>query len=64
MYESGQSEELREALRRLEDALQWHGGELRSATGDACDPALRGLLRCRDLMELEAQRLRALLAGR
>ena len=64
MYESGQSEDLRDALRRLEDAILKHGGELRSAQGSASDPALQVLLRSIDLMESEAQRLRALLAAR
>ena len=64
MYESGQSEDLREALRRLEDAIRKHGGEVRSAQANASDPALQVLLRTIDLMESEAQRLRALLAAR
>jgi hypothetical protein len=62
MYESGQNADLREALRRLEEALQHHGSELRTARGSASDPALQVLLRSIDMMEEEAQRLRTLLA--
>ncbi|MBC5786158.1 hypothetical protein H8N03_24680 [Ramlibacter sp. USB13] len=62
MDESAHSREVRAALSRLEEALLRHGDELRSAPGEVSDPALQALLRTIDVMELEAQRLRAELA--
>jgi hypothetical protein len=68
MYESGQSEipsreDMRKALARLEEALARHAQEeLIAAGSDAADPALQGLQRSVQIMQSEAERLRALLA--
>ena len=67
MYESGQSEprsrqEMRDALMRLDEALARHAAQEQVAAADAGDPALQVLRRSVQLMRLEAERLRALLA--
>ncbi|MBK6004965.1 hypothetical protein JJB11_02570 [Ramlibacter ginsenosidimutans] len=67
MYESGQSdipsrEEMRKALARLDEALARHAKEVPLAGSDAADPALEALQRSVQIMRLEAERLRALLA--
>ena len=67
MYETGQSQgrsrdELRAALARLDEALARHAGEKHIAAEDPADPALQVLQRSVELMRLEAERLRALLA--
>lgn len=66
MYESGHSsvpspEEIRQALRRLEDALARHESHLPPESQDA-DPPLQILHRSVRLLREEAERLRALLA--
>jgi hypothetical protein len=56
-------EELRAALRRLEEVLARHRAHLPHADADhAGDRILHLLRRCMNLMQQEAERLRALLA--
>ena len=67
MYESGQSgipsrEEMRKALARLEEALARHAQDELPAGPEAADPAWQALQRSVQIMHLEAERLRALLA--
>ena len=67
MDESGQSEipsreDMRKALARLEEALARHAQEAPLAGSDATHPALQAVQRSVQIMRLEAERLRALLA--
>lgn len=68
MYESGHNaspsrDELRTALRRLEEVLLRHGRQLPPPQEDRpADVLLQVLRRCRDMMQDELARLRNLLA--
>ncbi|HEY0822281.1 MAG TPA: hypothetical protein VGD76_00730 [Ramlibacter sp.] len=68
MYESGHGaagshEELRAALRRLEEVLLRHGRELPPPHQDGRDYVLlQAMRRCRAMMQQELSRLRFLLA--
>jgi hypothetical protein len=53
---------MRDALRRLEEALARHEREVPAFGEDASDPALQILRRSIDLMQQEANRLRMLLS--
>jgi hypothetical protein len=66
MYESGHSgfpsrEDIRQALRRVEEALARHARHLPAESG-AADPPLQILQRSVGLLREEADRLRTLLA--